>query len=189
MGINTLTFIENPNKKDQYRLNVQNDRLFNEDDEFGVSDLIGGGIVPREEIDKAPILKIKVVEGPEHTKNKSLEINACGLVGSKRNKNDGCTIIGSLGQRDNGDYLNDFVIAQDDLGIGKRHLIIKYSIDDSHYYIRDLGDGSGTFVKLEQKLQLKNGYIVSFGDSHMTVNFFSSSERMNGSRKIKKDQI
>lgn len=136
---------------------------------------MAGGVVPREEINKAAVLRIKVVEGPETTKNTNLEINACGLVGSKRNKNDGCTIIGSLGQRENGEFLNDFVIAQDDLGIGKRHMIIKYSIDDSNYYIRDLGDGSGTFVRLDQRLPLKNGYIISFGDSHMTVNFFSSS--------------
>ena len=76
---------------------MQSERLFPEEDEFGVNDLVGGGVVPREEIDRAPVLRIKVVEGPENTKNKSLEINACGLVGSKRNKNDGCTIIGSLG--------------------------------------------------------------------------------------------
>lgn len=61
------------------------------------------------------------------------------------------------------------------MGIGKRHLIIKYNLDDKKYYIRDLGDGSGTFVRLDRPLTLKNGYIISFGDSHMTVNFFSTS--------------
>jgi hypothetical protein len=32
-----------------------------------------------------------------------------------------------------------------------------------------LGDGTGTFVKVVQPLQLKDGYIVSFGESHMAI--------------------
>jgi len=56
---------------------------------------LGGAIVPREEIKKAAMLKIEVIEGFAVPKNTTLQINACGLVGSKRNKSDGCTIIGS----------------------------------------------------------------------------------------------
>jgi hypothetical protein len=33
-----------------------------------------------------------------------------------------------------------------------------------------MGDGMGTFIRIEQPLKLKNSYIVSFGDSHMIVN-------------------
>ena len=51
-------------------------------------------------------------------------------------------------------------------------MIIKYSMDDKKYYMRDLGDGSGTFVRLDKALELKNGFIISFGYSHMAVNFF-----------------
>jgi hypothetical protein len=57
----------------------------------------------------------------------------------------------------------------------KKHMIIKYSLNDRQYYMRDLGDGSGTFVKIASQLPLKNGYIVSFGDSHMTVNFIQDT--------------
>jgi hypothetical protein len=63
------------------------------------------------------------------------------------------------------------VIPQDELGIGKRHLIIKYNMDNGEYFMRDLGDGSGTFVRLDIPLPLKHGFIISFGDSHMIVNF------------------
>ena len=42
-------------------------------------------------------------------------------------------------------------------------------MDSKTYYIRDLGDGSGTFVHLKKPLSLKHGYIISFGDSHMVV--------------------
>ena len=41
----------------------------------------------------------------------NLVINAQGLVNSKRNKKDGCTIIGSMDKQwHNGEYYNDFVI-------------------------------------------------------------------------------
>jgi hypothetical protein len=74
---------------------------------------------------------------------------------------------------ENGEIQNDFVMNQDDHGIGSRHMIIKYNMDDRRYYMRDLGDGSGTFVRLDQPLELKNGFIISFGYSHMAVNVYS----------------
>jgi pSer/pThr/pTyr-binding forkhead associated (FHA) protein len=74
------------------------------------------------------------------------------LIGSKRNKSDGCTIIGSQEPNKSGEVFNDFVIPSTDVGIGKRHLIIKYNMDNKSYYLRDLGDGSGTFVRLDVPL-------------------------------------
>ena len=79
-------------------------------------------------------------------------INACGLIGSKRNKSDGCTIIGSQELNQNNELVNDFVISSVDTGIGKRHMVIKYNMDNRQYYLRDLGDGSGTFVKIDVPL-------------------------------------
>ena len=103
------------------------------------------------------------------------------MIGSQRNKNDGCTILGSLKQSSKGDVYNDFVIQQDENdGIGDRHMIIKYNMADRQYYIRDLGKGSGTFVRLDIPLTLKNGFIISFGTSHLTVNFFQGETRRRG---------
>ena len=56
---------------------------------------IGGAMVPKEEIKRAAMLRIEVMEGFAVPKNTMLQINACGLINSKRNKGDGCTIIGS----------------------------------------------------------------------------------------------
>jgi pSer/pThr/pTyr-binding forkhead associated (FHA) protein len=100
-----------------------------------------------------------------------LEINARGLVGGLRGKSDGCVIIGTRG-RNTKEFLNDFDVGIEDAEEGKRHMIIKYNMSDRQYYLRDLGEGSGTFVKIDHPLLLKNGYIVSFGDSHLTVNFY-----------------
>lgn len=74
--------------------------------------------------------------------------------------------------------MNDFDISYDESGVSKRHMIIKYSIAEKRYFLRDLGEGSGTFVKIQTPLRLKNGYIISFGDSHMTVNFFSEAAQL-----------
>ncbi len=41
------------------------------------------------------------------------------------------------------------------------------SLDDKEYYIKDMGMGTGTFIKVDKDLVLKTGYIISFGDSHM----------------------
>ena len=88
-----------------------------------------------------------------------------------------------------GEYVNDFVINNEEEGsqeekksdltgsggIGKRHMVIKYQELDRRYYLRDLGDGSGTFIRIDnyKDLVLKHGFIVSFGDSHMVVQFSS----------------
>jgi hypothetical protein len=56
---------------------------------------LGGTVIPQEEIAKAHILRIGAIEGPDISKELTLEINACGLKGSYRKKNDGCTVIGS----------------------------------------------------------------------------------------------
>ena len=144
-------------------------------DADGLTDLsLGAIVIPREEVAIAECLRIEVIEGPDSNLGYGMEINAQGLIGSLRSKNDGCTILGSMKQSPKGDIIyNDYVIQQDENeGIGDRHMIIKYNLHDRQYYIRDLGKGSGTFVRLDVALTLKNGFIVSFGTSHLTVNFF-----------------
>lgn len=151
-------------------------------DADGMTELsLGAVVVPQDEVNKAECLRIEVIEGPEANRGTVLDINAQGLVGSQRSKNDGCTILGSLKQSAKGDVYNDFVIQQDENdGIGDRHMIIKYNMADRQYYIRDLGKGSGTFVRLDVPLTLKNGFIISFGTSHLTVNFFQGEARRRG---------
>jgi len=55
-------------------------------------------------------------------------------------------------------------------------------MDNKNYYLRDLGDGSGTFVRLDVPLILKHGYIISFGDSHMVVQFCQDMKTQSNSK-------
>lgn len=64
--------------------------------------------------------------------------------------------------------LNDVVLPAAD-NFGARHFQIKFSNEHNCYTIKDLGDGSGTFIKVQKQFILKNGHIVSFGDNHMVV--------------------
>ena len=49
-------------------------------------------------------------------------------------------------------------------------MLIDFRADWNGYFIWDLGYGTGTFLKLEETLQLKSDFIISFGESHMVVN-------------------
>lgn len=41
--------------------------------------------------------------------------------------------------------------------------------EEQVYKIKDCGEGSGTFVKIDSPLTLQNDQIISFGDSHMAI--------------------
>lgn len=42
-------------------------------------------------------------------------------------------------------------------------MLIDFRADRYGYFIRDLGHGTGTFIKLEESLILKTDFIISFG--------------------------
>ena len=125
----------------------------------------------KEEIAAAPRLLIEVIESPTLPKGQQFEINAGGFIHSQRGVQDGYVYIGTAGPNQvTGKCLNDIVIPKEEVGMGNVHTLIQYKIDKKGYYIRDCGQGTGTFAKIEQPLTLKHGYIISYGDSHMYVN-------------------
>jgi pSer/pThr/pTyr-binding forkhead associated (FHA) protein len=40
-------------------------------------------------------------------------------------------------------------------------------IGEEKYYIKDLEEGTGTFVRIKDQAGLRNGNIISFGDNHV----------------------
>ena len=120
----------------------------------------------------SPKLRIKILESSAVTAGTILNINSAGMEESKRSKSDSKTYIGAL-YEENGEILNDFIIDENSKGMGKQHFVIKFHSGRQKYLISDLGDGSGTFVKINAPLLLKDGLIISFGNSHMTIHLNS----------------
>jgi pSer/pThr/pTyr-binding forkhead associated (FHA) protein len=107
------------------------------------------------------------------------------LVGGKgRGRSDGCVLVGSqefVGGSE--EVYNDVVLEGEE--IGRRHFLIKYNQETTRYYLRDLGDGNGTFVRLDDPLQLKTGYIISFGDNHMFIQIYEDHQAKVSKLEIK----
>ena len=50
--------------------------------------------------------------------------------------------------------------------------------------MKDLGAGSGAFVRIDTKTVLKQGNVITFGQHHIVVNYKLSSDRDPDSRII-----
>ena len=61
------------------------------------------------------------------------------------------------------DFLNDFNFPEDETNIGKRHFEIKYDLSTDEYKIKNLS-GSGLYIKIENKILLRNNSIFSFSN-------------------------
>ena len=60
--------------------------------------------------------------------------------------------------------------------MGNKHMLLKYSVEHKSYYLRDMGEGTGTFIMIDKSMVLQHGYIISYGDSHMFVIITPNSE-------------
>ena len=114
---------------------------------------------------------LEVLESPTLPKESQYVINAAGYINSNRNDKDGYTYIGTANFNEStGKSPNDIIMPTEEIGMGSIHLIIQYKPGKKSYFIRDCGQGTGTFVKIETPLILKQGFIISYGDSHMYIN-------------------
>lgn len=131
---------------------------------------LGANVIPADEISKAPKLILEIIESQTLEPGKKYTINACGCENSQRKSQDGCVYIGSK-KKDpvTGEYDNDIIIPETEQGIGAVHLLIQYKRDSKSYFIKDNGQGTGTFLKIVKPLMLKLNYVISFGDSSMAI--------------------
>ena len=125
-----------------------------------------------EEVKKEPYLILKAIEGNVIPLDTEIKINPLGLADGGRKKQDGITYIGCqkyilAGKNAEQQLYNDILL--NDASVGDQHCMIKYDQTQKKYFLKDLGEGSGTFVKIDQEIPLKPGYIISFGDSHMVA--------------------
>ena len=126
----------------------------------------------KEDNTKYQNLDLEVINSWNLPKGLKLHIKKDKLENSLRNGNDGKIFFGY--EENNNDNLPegqriDYLLMPKDneyndkfIGI---HFMIKYNEDKFKYYIKDLGCGYGTFIKLINRLKIVNNLLINVGDT------------------------
>lgn len=110
-------------------------------------------------IEKAPLLEIKLAEGNAYQQEESVKINAMGLINSKREDCEDHYVYFGSAKDMNGKIVNDVVCSKDDQ-FADQHFYIRYDKSKIEvltnsvkncYYIKDLGLGTGTFIRVHMQ--------------------------------------
>lgn len=123
--------------------------------------LTGG--VAEADTQRARKLMLEVQDSPSLRQGKCFVLTPSGLQQSARPLKDGRTIIGTDAET------CDIVLSPDDSELGKMHFVIEYSQAIENFLIKDLGDGNGTFMKIEGSHTLHDGDVLAFGLSYAGV--------------------
>ena len=67
-------------------------------------------------------------------------------------------------------------LAPTERGVGRRHFQIVFQSSRNVYTLKDLGEGTGTFIKLTYPHTLTFPCIVSFGETHMKVTVLEEAQ-------------
>ena len=118
--------------------------------------------------DKAKTLIIEVVESPSVKSGTKFVMTSEGLEGSKRNEKDGRAYFG-IYNGDDKSKINDYGFPQTEVGFGQRHFEISYNLHRNAYLLKDLKDGTGTFIRIKNKKILTNSIIISFNKIHLSI--------------------
>lgn len=108
-------------------------------------------------------LILEVQDSPHARQGKSYLVTPNGFQQSSRLLKDGKTIVGT-------DVENcDIVLSAEDPELGKTHFVIEYSPSHESFLIKDLGDGNGTFMKINGSHLLHDGDVLALGQSYAGV--------------------
>ena len=115
----------------------------------------------------------------------SIEIDPYGYIDSKREKKDGITYFGYQ----NGDWGVDYQFQNSDNYLYEdtfngKHFMIQFNPDDLNYYIKDLGRGFGTFIKIQEWTELKNNLLLNIGENYIV---FSLGDDENDEKEKEED--
>ena len=128
-----------------------------------------------------------------------IEINPLGYINSKRRKNkDGITYFGI--NLEEGDDIGEAIDVDiqnnennDDDSLYGRHFMIKFNPDNLNYYIKDLGRGTGTFIKIQEWTEIKNNFLLNIGENYLILSFEDDEdneyENNISSKKINKNKL
>ena len=117
----------------------------------------------------------------------SIEIDPYGYIDSKREKKDGITYFGYQ----NGDWGVDYQFQNSDNYLYEdtfngKHFMIQFNPDDLNYYIKDLGRGFGTFIKIQEWTELKNNLLLNIGENYIV---FSLGDDENEEKEKDKEEV
>ena len=124
------------------------------------------------------LLKLKVLSG-NLLPGSELIITPYGFESGHRKKKDGYTYFGCKKRNckngirtRHGEVLNDVVVKLKEKGLREayrgRHFRIRYGTNS--YWIKDLGVGFGTFMKIQNPLRIQDGMITLLGESFLAFN-------------------
>ena len=58
-----------------------------------------------------------------------------------------------------------------------KHFQIRYDWNTKKYYIKDLGNGFGTFIKLINETRIKDNLLINIGETYIVFSFNNENEK------------
>jgi hypothetical protein len=68
-----------------------------------------------------------------------------------------------------------------------RHFYIKFNPDDMEYYLKDLGHGYGTFIKIENTTEITNNFLLTIGDTYIVFTLGMEEDMLTNEQISNKD--
>ena len=148
------------------------------------------------------ILEITVIGSQSMSFSTKIKIDKMGLIGkSLRNIKSNITYFGfiedlSLNNENNENSI-DYLIPQkkfedeetDSVKFIGRFFRIYFNTKNLNYYLRDLGNCLGTYVKVKESIILKNEDMINVGDTYLIFNFENDKSKNNTNNDIINIQI
>ena len=188
--------------QEEVSINNFNEKINNHEEKKEIKEEEENSIIDIDKIkevySKSKMLIIEVVSNNNNNNNESImkkiniEIDPLGYSNSKRKK-DGLTYFGyAKKEEENGlDIILQPVDNEilDDKYFG-RHFQIKFNPDDLKYYLKDLGHGFGTFIKILDWIEIKNNNLINIGDNYLVFSIgLENGNAINENYIIKNNNI
>ena len=110
-----------------------------------------------------------------------LHIDKYGLANSIRNKRDGVTYFGYQSEEElNCNPIIDYLLVpkdqENDQQFFGKYFQIRFDENIKKYYIKDLGNGFGTFIKLVSEIRIKDNLLINIGETYIVFSFNNEIE-------------
>jgi hypothetical protein len=151
-------------------ININNNLIYNNVSNNLQYGLEGNEIDKIKEVfSKSKNLKIEIISSSIGPQSSILIINPLGLENGKRNIKDGISYFGYEENITNPtiDYLINPRDKQIDERFKGKHFQIRFNPLDLKYYLKDLGHGFGTFIKIINSIEIKNNFLLNIGENYI----------------------